>query len=453
MLYRKVAKQIEAYLKSDSNKMLIVDGARQIGKSFIIREVGKSMFSNFIEVNMEEDKKDKRLFENAKSVEDFMLALSVVAGDRMKNKEDTLVFIDEIQAYDHLLTLVKFLMEDRRFTYIASGSRLGITLKKTQSIPIGSMEILQMFPLDFEEFLIANGVGSLAIDKMRENYERKESMEMNIHNKMMDLFRKYLLVGGLPDPVNIFLQEHNIVSVRKAQRDIMELYKEDAAKYEEESDKKLHIQRIYDMIPSTLENKKKRLILKEIEDKKGARAGQYQNEFEYLIASGIALEVQSISQPSYPLKGNSTKKLLKLYLNDIGLLTGTLYRNNIQPVMNDESSVNLGSVYENVVAQELHAHDFPLYYYDNKKHGEVDYLVDDADNMTSMPIGVKSGKDYYEHSALNHFLKTDNYNIKRAVVLSNEREVKTIGHIVYMPMYYVMFLLPSASDNAEYIEI
>lgn len=453
MLYRKISSKIEDYLKSDSNKMLVVGGARQVGKSYIIRQVGKTLFANYIEVNMEKDKHGKRLFENARSVDDFMLALSQVAGSKMKDKSNTLVFIDEIQAYDHLLTMVKFLMEDGRFTYIASGSQLGITLKKTQSVPVGSMEILNMYPLDFEEFLIANGVGNLAIENMRNCFAAQTPLDMSMHNNIMDLFRKYLLVGGLPDAVNTFLAEHNLVSVRKVQRNIISLYKDDAAKYENDAGRKLHIQRIYDMVPSNLENKKKRVVASDIEGKKGKRMDSYHEEFDYLISAGIALEVRAISQPSYPLRENEGKNLLKLYLNDIGLLTGILYRNNALPIMNDECCVNLGSVYENVVAQELKAHDFSLCYYDNKSNGEVDYLVDDADNLTTLPIEVKSGKDYYIHSALDHFLETSNYRIQRALVLNNEREVYSEGKVTYMPIYYSMFLQPSAFDSAKLVEI
>lgn len=453
MLKRKISKQIEQYLRSGSNKMLIVDGARQVGKSYIIREAGRSMFPNYIEINMEEDKQGDRLFANARTVEDFMISLSTVAGERMKERENTLVFIDEIQAYAHLLTLVKFLMDDNRFTYIASGSQLGIALKTTQSLPVGSMQILHLYPLDYEEFLWANGVGEYAIEQMRQHFLAGEALSDDMHNKMMSLFRKYLLIGGLPDAVNTYLHEHNMVSVRAVHTDIRMLYRRDAAKYEAELNRKLKVQRIYDMIPSNLENKKKRIVAKDIEGKVGKRMANYQDEFDYLISAGIALEVKAISQPSYPLVENSGKNLLKLYINDVGLYTGILYRNNIKPIMDDECSVNLGSVYETVVAQELRAHGFNLYYYDNKKNGEVDYLVDDADYLTVMPLEVKSGKDYTVHSALNHFLQVEEYRIRRAIVLSNEKRVFSENNVLYMPIYYTMFLQPCATDTATMVEI
>jgi len=453
MLNRKISSKIEQYLKSNSNKMLIIDGARQIGKSYIIREVGQRLFPNYIEINMEEDKQGDHVFAHARTVDDFMMSLSSVAGEKMQDRDNTLVFIDEIQAYDHLLTLVKFLMADNRFTYIASGSQLGIALKSTQSLPIGSMQIMHMFPLDFEEFLWANGVGELAIEQMRKCFFRKEALSQDMHEKMMGLFRKYLLIGGLPDAVNTYLSEHNIVSVRAVHSAILTLYRQDAAKYEKKSSRKLKIQRIYDMIPSNLENKKKRVVAKDIEGKKGKRMSNYQDEFDYLVSAGIALDVQAVSQPTYPLVQNSGKNLLKLYLNDVGLFTGVLYRNNIQPVMDDECSINLGSVYETVVAQELQAHGFRLYYYDNKKNGEVDYLVDDTDHLTIMPLEVKSGKDYTVHSALDHFLKVKDYNIQCAFVFCNESQVIVENCTTYMPVYYTMFLQPSQTDTADRIEI
>lgn len=453
MLYRKIASKIESFLKSEKKRMLVVSGARQVGKSYIIREVGMRLYSNFIEVNMEEDKQSNRLFENARTVEDFMIALSTIAGAKMKDSEKTLVFIDEIQAYSHLLTLAKFLVEDGRFTYIASGSQLGIALKTTQSIPIGSIELLSMYPLDFEEFLIANGVGELLINEMRRKFEAKEALNESLHMKVMDYFRKYLLVGGMPSAVNTYLSEHNMVSVRNIHRDISLLYKNDAAKYESESLRKLKIQRIYDMVPSNLEKVKKRIVAKDIELKKGKRMADYQDEFEYLISSSITLEVQAISKPSYPLVENSGKNLLKLYMSDIGLLTGILYHNDVLPIMNDKCGVNLGSVYENVVAQELKAHGFKLYYYDNKKNGEVDFLIDSVDLMSVLPIEVKSGKDYYIHTALNNLLKVDEYKISNGIVFSNEEKVYNNGNVIYMPIYYVMFLRSSAFDNSEFVYI
>lgn len=439
MLYRKIADKIEKYLASDSHRMLLIEGARQIGKSYIIRWVGKKMFKNFIEINLEEDKLHDRIFESARTTKDFYFALSLVAGDKIVEGERTLVFIDEIQAYDHMLTLVKFLMQEKRFTYIASGSLLGITLKNTQSVPVGSLEIEPMYPMDFEEFLIANGIGRYAINEMRQAFEERKSLPEAMHLNMLNLFKKYLVVGGLPKAVETFVETRNVMEIRSVQEQVRNLYEIDCLKYEDEVNRKLKILRIYEMIPSNLENKKKRIIFKDIDNKGWKRAADYYEEFDYLVSAGVALEVKAVSTPSYPLIENSGKRLMKLYMNDVGILTAIYYRNNVKAIMSDIKSINLGSVYETVVAQELKAHGYGLYYYDNKKNGEVDFLIDDVDNLSNIPIEVKSGKDYSVHSALGRFLTNDDYGIKRGYVLSNEREVYSKAGVTYLPIYYVMF--------------
>ena len=437
MLKRKITQIIENQLRSQSNKVLVVEGARQVGKSYIIRYVGKKLFKNYVEINFLEDSLGAKLFQHTQTLEDFYLQLSMIAGNKLGNKENTLIFLDEIQEYPYLLTLLKFLKQDDRFTYIASGSLLGVTLSRTSSIPIGSIELKHMYPLDFEEFLWANGVGDLVIQTMRAHYEARESLDETMHEKISDLFRKYLLIGGMPDAVNTYLDSKNIVKVRAVQNDIHEFYGLDASKYDLEN--KLKIRRIYDMIPSNLESVKKRVVVKNIEGKKGKRFSDYQDEFDYLIHAGIALEVRAISNPKFPLIESSGKNLLKLYLNDVGILTNILYKHNVRAVLDNERSVNLGSVYESVVASELIAHGFSLYYYDNKTKGEVDYLIDDYDSLSVVPIEVKSGKDYKVHSALDHFVSQAEYHIQQGVVLSNEREVFTNDKITYLPIYYVMF--------------
>ena len=439
MLYRKIQPYLESYLKSNSNKVLVVDGARQIGKTFIIRHVGQKLFRNYIGLNFAEDQNGPKQFEQVRTVKDFYFQVSTIAGEKMGERQNTLIFLDEIQAYPHLLTMLKFLKQDDRYTYIASGSLLGVTLKKTTSIPIGSIEIKRMFPLDFEEFLLANGFHPFAIDQLREKYLARESLDAAMHGKVMDLFKKYLLIGGLPDAVNSFLADTNIVKVRTIHRDIRSFYADDASKYEADNNKKLKIRRIYEMIPSNLGSKKKRVVFQDIEDKRGKRFSDYQDEFEYLVSAGIALEVNAITTPVFPLTQSVGKNLLKLYLNDVGLLTGILYGNNIRAILDDEDGINLGAVYESVVAQELAAHGCKLFYYDNRSKGEVDYLIDDYDSLSAVPIEVKSGKDYTVHSALNTFVKNDGYNVKKAFVLSNAREITTKGRITYLPIYDVMF--------------
>lgn len=441
MLHRKIEKTIVDYLQDGSNKIMLIDGARQIGKSYIIRYVGskllKDKFTNYIEINFVEDSLGDKLFEKVSNKDDFYLQLSMIAGDKMKDKDNTLIFIDEIQQYPQFLTMLKFLKQDDKFTYICSGSLLGVTLSKTTSIPIGSIDVVHMFPLDFEEFLLANGFNSYAINSLKAKFERLESLEETTHNKVLDLFKKYLLIGGLPDAVNSFIDKKNIVEVRKIQSDIYDYYGDDASKYDKEH--KLKIKRIYDLIPSSLENKKKRIVVQDIENVKGKRFSNYQDEFDYLINSGIALEVKALSTPVFPLIESSGKNLLKLYLNDVGILTNILYKNNIKAVLGDERSINLETVYESVVASELKAHGYNLFYYDNKANGEVDFLIDDYNNLSVVPLEIKSGKDYTVHSAINKFLSNKDYNVKKGYVLSNERKIFEKDNVIYLPIYMIMF--------------
>ena len=449
MLYRKISRLIADHLRAQDPRILLVDGARQVGKTYIIRYVGKQLFENFIEVNMVEDSLGERLFAQTRSVEDFYLQLSMLHGDKMKEKQNTLVFLDEIQEYPQLLTLLKFLAQDGRFTYIASGSLLGVTLAQTTSIPMGSIRKVRMYPLDLEEFLLANGLNEAAIAALRAKFQARQALDEAMHNKMMDLFRKYLLVGGLPDAVNAFLQSRNIQRVREIQREIHDYYAADASKYD--AGRKLKIRRIYDLIPSNMENKKKRVVAQQIENKRGKTFGDYQDEFEYLISAGIALNVQAVSNPHFPLAETEGKNLLKLYLNDVGILSALLYGNNIRAILEDVRSINLGSVYETVVASELAAHGYKLFYYDNRTKGEVDYLIDDYNSLSVVPIEVKSGKDYTVHSALNHFVSNAEYYIQTAFVLSNAREITAKGKITYLPIYDIMFFENQPAEESTFL--
>ncbi len=451
MLERKFTGYLEDFLRHEPRKILLVNGARQTGKSYLIRYVGERLFKNFVELNLKADREGDGIFAGVRTKEDFYLQLGAIAGDRLGSKGDTLVFLDEIQSYPHLMTMLKFLNEDGKYRYIASGSQLGVALSQTPSVPIGSIAVRQMYPLDFEEFLWAMGCGKETVESMMRCFLAKEPLNESLHDYMIRQFKIYLLVGGMPDAINKFKENRNMAQVRGVQRDIHALYRIDASQYDAE--KKLVIRKIYDMIPSNMENKKKRVVVKNIEGQKAHRQfSDYAEEFEYLTNSGVALAVQAISNPSFPLIESESKNLLKLYMSDVGLLTGILYGTNINAVLRDERSVNLGAVYESVVAQELHAHGYALHYYDNKQKGEVDYLIDDYARLTVLPLEVKSGKGYTVHSALDKFLKTPEYDVSEAVVLSNGRRVFQENGITYMPVYYCMFFQNGATeDDAELV--
>lgn len=434
MLYRKIEGVLEDELLN-SNKIPMIEGARQIGKTYIIRYVGQKLFKNFIEINLLDDFNSDKIFENINSVDKFYMQISAIYGNMLDTKENTLIFLDEIQVYPHLITMLKFLKDDNKYTYITSGSLLGVTLRKCVSVPMGYVQTIQMYPLDFEEFLIANGANKNVINEMKERYEKSLPLDLPLHTTILDYFKKYLIVGGLPDAVNSYLEDKNIAKIRNIQKEIQEYYKIDASQYDVKN--KLKISRIYDLIPSYLESKKKRVIIKEIDGKK-ERYEDYSEEFDYLISSGTALEVEAFTNPVFPLLESSKSNLLKLYFNDVGLITNNYFEKNINAIMDDKLCINLGTVYETVVATELKAHLNKLYYYDNRTKGEVDFLINDYNNLAVLPIEVKSGKDYKLHNSLNKFIT--NYNIPKAIVLSNERNVFTEDKILYLPIYYVMFI-------------
>ena len=426
---------------------MLIDGARQIGKTFIIRYVGKQLFKNYVEINLLEDLDSEKQFAQINDIDEFYMQLSIAAEGKLGNKNDTLIFLDEIQAYPQLLTLLKFLREDDKYTYIASGSLLGVALKKTVSIPMGSIKEVHMYPMDFEEFLLANGISSDVIEKIENAFTNKETLPEGVHNTMLKLFKYYLICGGLPDAVKMFVEKQNIVQMRELQLETHNYYGIDASQYDK--DNGLKIRAIYDLIPSFMENKKKRIVAKEISNKKGETFARYQDEFEYLISSGISNEVRAVPTPVFPLAQGMEKNLLKLYLNDVGILTAILYGNNINSIMHDERSINLGSVYETAVASELKAHGYDLFYYDSRKKGEVDFLINDYEGQSVLPIEIKSGKDYSLHAALDKFITNEDYPVKNAFVYSNEREIKTDGNVTYYPIYMIMFLSKNDKEFGE----
>ena len=437
-MYRKISNYIEEYLTGNEEKILCIDGARQVGKSYIIRELAQKHFENYIEINMADDKVGDKLFANVRTVESFYIEVSVIAGDKLKDRENTIIFIDEIQEYPELLTLLKPLRIDNKYKYICSGSELGITLSKTTLTPMGSIIEKKMYPMDFEEFLIANSVGELVINHMRKCFEEGIPLDEALHNKILYLFKTYLYVGGMPDAVKSFVETKNVSKIREIQKDIINFYLEDASKYDKNH--KLVIKRIYNMIPSNIENKVKRIQYKKIENIDDVRYTKYVDEFEYLISSGIALDAKAVSEPKFPLVQSSSKNLIKLYMNDVGLLTSVLYKNNINAILDDETGVNLGAVYETVVAEELKAHNHELYYYDRKKVGEVDYLIDNYDALNVLPVEIKSGKDYKNFRALPKIILDPNYRMTKGYVFNNEREIKKEDKIIYYPIYFIMFI-------------
>lgn len=436
MFYRKIEERINRYYADKNAKILVIDGARQIGKSFIIRETGKKFFKHFVEINLKDDSEGDKLFESVRTTEDFYLQVSALYGNNLGDVSDTMIFLDEIQVYPHLLTMLKPLKADARYRYICSGSLLGITLQHT-FIPMGSIDEVKMFPMDFEEFLLANNVGKDVISYLRKCFADQTPPLEGIHKTILGLFKRYLLSGGLPDSVKPFVEAKNVYTMRENQALTYKYYSDDAAKYDKEHS--LKIRRIYDYLPSYMENKVKRIQFKKIEDAPKASMGRYQDEFDYLISSGCVLGAKAISNPVFPLCESASKNLIKLYYNDVGLLTNLLYKNNIDAVLNKDSGVNLGSVYETACAMELSAHGHDLYYFDSKKVGEVDFLINDYENTSILPIEIKSGNDQNNFRAIPKLVK-EPYNLQKGYIFGNENGISSKSNLVTFPIYMIMFL-------------
>lgn len=432
MLERKISRYIEHFYEVNKGALLL-SGARQIGKTYSVRRFAEKKFNSFIEINFVDNPDAVGIFSNAKNSSDILLRLSAFVNQPLI-KGDTLIFFDEVQLCPEIVTAIKFLVDDGRYRYIMSGSLLGVELNNLRSVPVGYMEVKEMYPLDLEEFMWAVGVNEDVIDSLKKSWEEKKHVDDFVHKKMMDVFRLYLIVGGMPAAVMSYKENNNLQDVMASQREIISLYKKDISQYDEK--RSLKIKEVFDLIPSELNSKSKRFFIKDINAK--ARAEMYENEFLWLKNAGVAIPVFNVDEPKLPLKLASSRNLFKLFSNDVGLLA-CQYSDGIQlKILTGDDAINHGSVYENVVAQELLAHGFDeLYYYNSKKMGELDFILEYDGNV--FPVEVKSGKDYSRHRALNNILTCPEYDIPQAVVLCNNNfEVK--DNVIYVPIYMMMFL-------------
>lgn len=431
MISRKIEKELRRFRDSAEKKALLITGARQVGKTFIIRDFGKQ-YESFVEINFYENKSAQSLFENAKDSQDLLLRLSAVA-DAPLIPGKTLIFLDEVQECKEIVTAIKFLVEEGSYRYILSGSLLGVDLKDIRSVPVGYMDVLEMYPLDFEEFAYANRVSSTIIEALRKAFHDRTPVNELIHEKMMELFRLYLIVGGMPSAVMRYLETNNLQEVVREQRSIITMYKRDIARYDPEE--KLYLEDIFNLIPSELNSKNKRFVLKNLNE--NFKFSRYSNSFLWLRDAGVALPTFCVHEPTVPLLLSKATNLFKLFLSDVGLLAA-MYMNGIQvKILNREKDINFGAIYENAAAQELKAHGFDLYYFNSKKQGELDFLVEQAG--TILPIEIKSGKDYTKHAALSNVLANPDYAISEAYVFHNGN-VSTSGKITYLPIYMLMFV-------------
>lgn len=431
MLNRHIDSVIERHF-SASNKALLLTGARQTGKTYAIRRYAQQAGLQIVEMNFVLQPETKSIPQGVANVQDLLLRISAFA-DKPLEPGNTLIFFDEVQAYPDIMTWVKALVDEGRFKYALSGSLLGLEIENIRSVPVGYMDEHQMYPLDFEEFIRNIGVTDEVIASVRQAWEQRKPVDAYIHEKLIRLFNLYLIVGGMPAVVQKYADTNDLQYVLQEQRSILALYKRDIARYDSEN--KLYINDIFDLIPSELNAKNKRFILKNLNEH--IKFSRHENSFVWLRDADMALPTYNVEEPRVPLKLNELRNLFKLFQNDVGLLASQ-YASGIQlQILQGEVCINNGAIYENAVAQELHAHGWKLYYFNSKKQGEVDFLLEQDNEI--IPVEVKSGKDYQRHVALSNILDNREYAIRRALVLNNDN-MEQRGDVLYAPVYMTMFI-------------
>lgn len=432
MIARKVEGQIKEWLK-ESHKALLVSGARQVGKTYTIRQCLKEIKCNYLEINLIDQPQLTKIVENSLSVDDFVINVSAITNYEFIPGK-TVVFIDEVQEIPDIITRIKFWVDDGRFKYILSGSLLGIELKNIRSAPVGYLSEIRMYPLDFEEFLNASGVTNDTVEYLKECFKQRNPIGDIVNSKMMEHFRRYLVVGGMPDAVSEYIGTGNISTVMTIQKNIIELYKKDFTKYEEK-EKRLNLVSVYDLMPSELLRQNKRFNYADI--KKGLKFERIESSFLWLKAAGVVITTYKATEPRTSLKQNEKSSFVKLYSSDVGLLT-CQYGNAMKAgILLDDNKLNLGGIYENAVAQELNSHGISSYYYNSHSIGELDFVIEE--NMHVVPIEVKSGKDYTVHSAINKVVNNDEYEIEKAYIFAN-CDISIDGKFIYMPVYMAAFI-------------
>ena len=431
MLNRHIDCIIEQHYAT-TNKAMLLSGARQVGKTYAIRRYAQRAGLDLVEMNFLLQPETKRIPEGAANVQELLLRISAYA-NRPLEPGKTLIFFDEVEEYADILTWVKALVDEGRFKYALSGSLLGLELKNVRSEPVGYLSEFQMYPLDFEEFIRNVGVSNEVIDAVYDAWEQHKQVDAYIHEKLIRLFNLYLIVGGMPAAVQTYVDSNDLQRVLLEQQAILTLYRKDIARYD--PDNKLYINDIFELIPSELNAKNKRFILKNLNEH--IKFSRHENSFVWLRDADMALPTYNVEEPRVPLKLNELRNLFKLFQNDVGLLASQ-YAGGIQlKILQGDVNINNGAIYENAVAQELHAHGWKLRYFNSKKQGEVDFLLEQDDEI--IPLEVKSGKDYQRHAALSNVMKNKEYGIRRAIVLSNDN-LSESANVLYAPIYMTMFL-------------
>ena len=441
-MYRFAEEKVQNWLDY-SKKALMIYGARQVGKTYLIRKMLEKNAISYFEVNLFERKDILAMLQVEEDASQIAEKLSLYSEMELK-KGESVIFLDEIQLFPEIITKIKFLVDEGSYRYIFSGSNLGVELKGIKSIPIGYAEAWQLFPMNLPEFALANGVQKKTLDYLEQCYRSMNMVDPLIHRKMMQVFYYYLIVGGMPEAVNTFLHYRNLNQLDQEQKGLIAQYKADFTKYEAEN-RRLKIISIFDNIPSQLNKQNRRFTFTLLN--KELKFDRYEESFLWLKDAAVAIPVYIVTEPICPLISSKETNVFKLFQSDVGLLTSCYPAAVKKQIleMNPDNEINNGALFENFVAQELNTNGVTAYYYKTAKVGEVDFVVE-LDG-TVIPIEVKSGMNYKKHTALNKLLQIENYHIEKSIVLS-PNNVEQIDRISYLPVYMVSFIKPETVEGA-----
>lgn len=433
MLKRKIESDLIQWKNRRHKQALLVEGARQVGKTTSIRSFAKQHYESFIELNFERNPKLKDIFMDDLEPKTIYMNMSAMGLGPMKPGK-TLIFFDEIQSCPQARTAIKFLVEDGRYDFIESGSLLGINYKDVSSYPVGFEEHIRMYSLDFEEFMWANHISEDVTQELKQCFKDQCPIPAFIHDKMMKLYYQYLIVGGMPNVVNEFIETYDINEVIRIQKDIIASYRDNISKYAE--GKKAKVKEIFEAIPEQLNKKNQRFYFSSLTAEPALRS--YEGAITWLNDAGIASMCCNVTQPQLPLSFNQKRNLFKLFICDSGFLTAMSY-GRIQPnILKGELTINNGAVVENDVAAGILKKGFDIYYYDCKKplQMEIDFLIQYQGGI--LPIKVKSGDDYKKHPSLDRFM-SQYADMDQAIVFC-KGNIEKDGKLLYLPLYMTGFL-------------
>ena len=443
MLRRKTYQQLldwkEARHNDGLKEVLLIKGARQVGKTYLIEKFAEKEYDSFIEINFIEQPELKKAFEGSKNPDDIYNRLSIYLPGMKLIPERTLFFLDEIQNCGGARTAIKFLASDLRYDFIASGSLLGleygedadINVEVPDSIPVGFETALTMHSLDFEEYLWAKGYKDEQINYLKSFFDKGESVPKDINDKMEALFREYIVVGGMPEVVNTYVNTNNFNEVIRIQQKIVSDYQDDISKHAK-GEQKIKVRKCYDSVSKQLARELKRFQYSFVETKQTSR--KYGGSIKWLIDSNLVNACYNVREPYIPLVANEIEEQFKLYINDTGLLTEMYGRETKIAILNNSIKGNAkGAIYENIIAESLTKKGYGLHYYRPDDDHELEFLIEKKGEV--VPVEVKAGNA--ASTSLNGFIETFSPSIAYKLINGN---VGISGTKITIPHYMIMFL-------------